>query len=113
LSTILICSSTNTRTRIYTKDVAAAGAVRNGDIGHPIAANVFFGDHPGPDRQFLLSAGGNIFVDLLCHDVDYVTDVLQDEVVSVYASGTSSDDELAAAGVHDNATAVLNLKGGT
>ena len=52
-------------------------------------------------------------MDLSAHDVDYITYTLNDEVVSVYASGTSSDEELAEAGIHDNATMVMNMKKGT
>ena len=36
-----------------------------------------------------------------------------DDVVSVYASGTSSTDELAAAGVHDNANVLMKFSRGT
>lgn len=39
--------------------------------------------------------------------VDYITDTLQPKVVSVYATATSSDPELEAAGVHDNGTMVI------
>lgn len=56
--------------------------------------------------------GGNIFMDLSAHDVDFITDALEDEVVSVYATGTSSDPELEAASVHDNATMVLKMQKG-
>jgi len=34
------------------------------------------------------------------------------KIVSVYATGTSADKDLLAAGVHDNATAVLNMRSG-
>lgn len=92
--------------------VAAQQAVtQQGQIGQPIAANIFFADHPRPSREFLLS-GGNIFYDLSAHDVDYITATLQDEIVSVYATGTSSDAELQAANVHDNATMVMKTKKG-
>lgn len=91
--------------------VAAKKAVREGQIGSPISANIFFGDHPGPSKEFLLT-GGNIFMDLSVHDVDYITDTLQDDIVSVYAIGTSSDEELKAAGVHDNATMVMTMSKG-
>ena len=80
-------------------------------IGKPVVANIFFADHPRPSREFLLT-GGNIFYDLSAHDVDYITHALQDEIVSVYATGTSSDAELEAAHVHDNATMVMKTKKG-
>lgn len=53
--------------------------MQSGQVGKPAVANIFFGDHPGPNKNFLLT-GGNIFMDLLCHDVDYITHTLQDEV---------------------------------
>jgi myo-inositol 2-dehydrogenase/D-chiro-inositol 1-dehydrogenase len=91
--------------------VAATEAVSSGQVGKPVMANLFFSDHPVPSREFLL-AGGNIFMDLAAHDVDYITHTLQDEVVSVYALGTSSDEELAAAGVHDSALMVMRFSRG-
>jgi myo-inositol 2-dehydrogenase/D-chiro-inositol 1-dehydrogenase len=92
--------------------VAAANAVRNGEIGTPIVAHIFFADHPCPPKEFLLR-GGNIFMDLSAHDVDYIMQVLDDDVVSVYATGTSSCDKLAAAGVHDNANVMMKFSRGT
>ena len=91
--------------------VAATQAVQNGQVGYPVMAHIFFADHPIPPREFLLT-GGNIFMDLSAHDIDFIMHTLQDEVVSVYASGTSSDAKLAAAGVHDNATMVMNFSKG-
>jgi predicted dehydrogenase len=91
--------------------VSATQAVQAGKIGTPVAAQLFFADHPCPPKEFLLT-GGNIFLDLAAHDVDYITQALQDEVVSVYASGTSADPELAAAGVHDHATMVMKFRRG-
>lgn len=91
--------------------VAAANAVRTGKIGTPIMANIFFADHPCPPKEFLLK-GGNIFMDLCAHDVDYIMQVLEDDVVSVYATGTSSTDELDAAGVHDNANVLMKFRRG-
>jgi myo-inositol 2-dehydrogenase/D-chiro-inositol 1-dehydrogenase len=91
--------------------VAAANAVRAGKIGSPLTANIFFADHPCPPKEFLLK-GGNIFTDLSAHDVDYIMHVLDDDVVSVYATGTSSTDDLAAAGVHDNANVLMKFSRG-
>jgi myo-inositol 2-dehydrogenase/D-chiro-inositol 1-dehydrogenase len=91
--------------------VAATAAVQEGQVGTPIMASLFFADHPSPPKDFLLN-GGNIFMDLAAHDVDYITHTLQDEVVSVYASGTSSDKDLTAADVQDNATMMMNFQQG-
>eukprot|EP00584_Thalassiosira_punctigera_P027589 CAMPEP_0172580250 /NCGR_PEP_ID=MMETSP1067-20121228/139662_1 /TAXON_ID=265564 ORGANISM="Thalassiosira punctigera, Strain Tpunct2005C2" /NCGR_SAMPLE_ID=MMETSP1067 /ASSEMBLY_ACC=CAM_ASM_000444 /LENGTH=365 /DNA_ID=CAMNT_0013372987 /DNA_START=195 /DNA_END=1292 /DNA_ORIENTATION=+ len=87
--------------------------VNSGAIGTPLTANVFFGDHPVPSRSFLLQGGGNIISDCSAHDMDYIRWVLQDEVESVYATGTSSDDELRERGVIDNATMVMKFARGT
>ncbi|KAL9183277.1 hypothetical protein ACHAXT_005064 [Thalassiosira profunda] len=84
-----------------------------GSIGAPLTASIFFGDHPAPPRSFLLQGGGNIISDCSAHDVDYIRWVLRDEVESVYATGTSSDDELRERGVVDNATMVMKFTRGT
>lgn len=78
-------------------------------VGRPLSASIFFGDHPVPSRQFLLQGGGNIISDCSAHDVDFVRWVLGDEVSSVYATGTSSDEELGERGVIDNATMVMKF----
>jgi predicted dehydrogenase len=91
----------------------ALQAIHSGQIGNPIAASVFFGDHPVPPKEFLLQGGGDIFMDLSAHDVDYILQALRDqEVTSVYATGTSSTPELERAGVHDNATMVMKFSRG-
>ncbi len=87
--------------------------VNSGAIGNPLAASIFFGDHPVPSRQFLLQGGANIISDCSAHDVDFIRWVLNDEVVSVYAVGTSSDDELREKNVIDNATMLLKFSRGT
>jgi len=91
--------------------LSTAQAVKEGKIGTPISANIFFADHPSPPMEFMLT-GGNIFYDLCAHDVDYIRWVFDDEVVSVYATGTSSDPVLKDAGVHDNATMVFKFRKG-
>lgn len=92
--------------------VAVAEAVRAGRVGTPVTANIFFADHPSPPKEFLFT-GGDIFMDLSAHDVDYISQALNDVVVSVYATGTSSTEELARAGVHDNANMVMKFSRGT
>lgn len=94
--------------------VAATQAVHQGKIGQPIMAQMVFADHPAPPEEFMIT-GGNIFMDLAAHDVDYILhatsmSATQPRVVeSVYAVETSSTPQLAAAGVHDNATMIMNL----
>ncbi len=87
--------------------------VNSGAIGNPLTASIFFGDHPVPSRQFLLQGGANIISDCSAHDVDFIRWVLNDEVVSVYAVGTSSDDELRQNNVIDNATMLMKFSRGT
>mmetsp|Transcript_17650 Transcript_17650/g.24541 ORF Transcript_17650/g.24541 Transcript_17650/m.24541 type:complete len:377 (+) Transcript_17650:190-1320(+) len=91
--------------------VAAAEAVKNGAAGKPVMANIFFGDSPCPPKEFLLT-GGDIFMDCSAHDVDYIRWVLQDDVDAVYATGNSSCEELAAAGVCDNGSMIIKFRKG-
>lgn len=91
--------------------VANQDALSRGVIGKPLTARMFFGDNPCPPPEFLL-AGGDIFMDLSAHDVDYIRWCLNDEVKSVYATGTSSTKMLRDAGIHDNATLLMNFKKG-
>ena len=92
--------------------VAAAEALAAGSVGTPVVANIFFADHPAPPKEFMLNGGGgDIFLDLCAHDVDFITHALDDTVKSVYATGiTSSDPELKAAGIQDNAVMVMHLE---
>jgi myo-inositol 2-dehydrogenase / D-chiro-inositol 1-dehydrogenase len=92
---------------------ASGGGGGSGGIGRPLYAHVFFADHPVPPRDFLMSSGGNIFVDLLAHDVDYVLNALHDRVATVYATAASSDQDLGAVGVQDCATVVFTTRKGT
>jgi myo-inositol 2-dehydrogenase/D-chiro-inositol 1-dehydrogenase len=62
---------------------------------------------------YCYASGGNIISDCSAHDIDYIRWVLNDEVESVYAVGTSSDAELEEAGVIDNATVVMKFLKGT
>ena len=79
--------------------------------GKPVSASIFFADHPCPPIEFLLT-GGCVFMDLSAHDVDFARYALDDDVVSVYATGSSSDERLKEAGVHDNAVMVTTFKKG-
>lgn len=91
---------------------AVSDSVRGGDIGQPLSASIFFADHPCPPIEFLLT-GGDIFMDLSAHDVDYIRYALNDDVESVFATGSSSTQQLKDAGVYDNATMVLTFSKGT
>ena len=91
---------------------AAACRVRHGDIGKTTMVNVFFGDRTLPSRQFLEN-GGCPFMDLSPHDLDYVRWTLGQEPIEIFASGSSSNPDLAAANVLDNAFIFVKFDGGT
>jgi len=92
--------------------VTTANAVKDGKVGKPLSANIIFADSPTPELSFLLK-GGDIFMDLSAHDIDYIRWALDDDVETVYATGSSSVKELENAGVHDNATMVMTFIRGT
>lgn len=91
--------------------VTAAKAIKEGKVGKALSASILFADSPTPPIEFLLK-GGDIFMDLSAHDIDYIRWALDDEVKTVYATGSSSIQELEAAGVHDNATMVMTFSKG-
>lgn len=89
-----------------------AAAMRHANVGIPVTARIFFGDHPVPPMEFLLD-GGDIFMDLAAHDVDYITHIWsQYPVESVFAVASASSPQLAEAGVQDHATILLHFQGG-
>ena len=55
--------------------VAVTEAVKEGRIGKPISANIFFADHPCPPIEFLLT-GGDIFMDLCVSAFDFLMGVM-------------------------------------
>jgi myo-inositol 2-dehydrogenase/D-chiro-inositol 1-dehydrogenase len=85
--------------------VAVKESIVADDVGEISLANVIFHDSPTPSLEFLLK-GGDIFMDLAPHDVDYVLWCLKGaEVESVYATGTASRPELG--DIMDAATMLL------
>lgn len=97
--------------RFDTTYVAAKDAIAEGKIGRPLMCSIFFGDHPVPPIEFL-KQGGDPFMDLSPHDLDFVRFVLQDEVSEVSGYGMSSTKDLAHAGVLDNAVVHLRFRQG-
>lgn len=87
--------------------------VKHGAVGNPLLIHVFFADHPCPPIEFLKS-GGDPFMDLAPHDIDFIRWILdeKDMPVEIYGCGSSSTDELKAAGVLDNATMTIRFEGG-
>ncbi|GAX14990.1 hypothetical protein FisN_12Lh315 [Fistulifera solaris] len=93
-------------------DPSYQAAMTSAAFGKPITARIFFGDHPVPPIEFLLT-GGDIFMDLAAHDVDYITHVWKDDrVESVFAVASASSPQLAEAGVQNHATVLLQFEGG-
>ncbi len=110
LGVALCCSFQRRFDRAY---VATQQAIaRGGRLGKPLQAHIVFGDHPSPPIQFLLHGGGNIYMDLLPHDVDYLRWCFDDEISTIYATGVSSTQELHLANIHDRATVVATFQRG-
>mmetsp|Transcript_9277 Transcript_9277/g.10581 ORF Transcript_9277/g.10581 Transcript_9277/m.10581 type:complete len:338 (+) Transcript_9277:235-1248(+) len=87
--------------------VAAKEAIESGQIGTPTFVRVFFADHPCPSLEFLRS-GGDPFIDLAPHDVDFVRWCIGSEPDEIHAIGSSSMPELAKENILD--TAMINIK---
>ena len=83
-----------------------------GEIGKVTMGNVFFADHPCPSLEFLKN-GGDPFLDLAPHDIDFLRWVLEDEVVEIFSTGSSSHPELKECGVVDNATMLCKFSSGS
>jgi len=98
--------------RFDTSYVAMKDAVAKGDVGKIIFINVMFGDHPSPPIEFL-AKGGCPFMDLVPHDADFIRWLLDgEEPEEVYATGSSSTQELKAVNVCDNALMVAKYASG-
>lgn len=76
--------------------------ILRGKIGKVHCARIFFADHPVPPTEFLVT-GGDPFMDLAPHDVDYLRWVLASEPKQIWAQGSSSTPELSRRNVFDNA----------
>jgi myo-inositol 2-dehydrogenase/D-chiro-inositol 1-dehydrogenase len=83
-------------------------AVRAGQIGEVRSIHAVFRDHPVPPIEFL-KLGGDIFYDLVVHDADYIMHLLQETPTKIYATGSSSDPELRAINVMDNAHCLMEF----
>ena len=65
--------------------------VRQGKSGKPLGASLVSRDFPYPPASYL-ALSGNIFKDCVVHDLDYLTWLLNDDVVSLSAHATTGDD---------------------
>lgn len=88
-------------------DDSYLGLKKNLDkIGHLQSGNVIFRDHPMPSREFLL-AGGDVFVDLTVHDIDYIRFATGQEPNFVWARSFTFDPILRLNGVKEAAKFTL------
>mmetsp|Transcript_15162 Transcript_15162/g.29812 ORF Transcript_15162/g.29812 Transcript_15162/m.29812 type:complete len:328 (+) Transcript_15162:44-1027(+) len=97
--------------RFDTSYRALRDAVADGVIGVPTLVRVMFADHPAPSIDFL-KKGGCPFMDLAPHDLDFICWALDDHPIEVFASGSSSDPQLAGLGVLDTAAITLKFSKG-
>jgi myo-inositol 2-dehydrogenase/D-chiro-inositol 1-dehydrogenase len=87
-------------------------AVANGEVGKVQFVRVFFGDHPVPSMDFMKKGGDN-FMDLAPHDVDFVQWLMNgDNPTQIAAMASSSCDELKDAGVLDVASFMMQYSSG-
>mmetsp|Transcript_5101 Transcript_5101/g.6034 ORF Transcript_5101/g.6034 Transcript_5101/m.6034 type:complete len:364 (-) Transcript_5101:301-1392(-) len=91
--------------------VSAQKSIAAGDIGTPTFARVFFADHPCPSIEFL-KTGGDPFMDLAPHDVDFVRWCLGSDPIEIHGTGSSSDPELSKEGVLDTAMITMKFENG-
>lgn len=75
-------------------------------IGKLHSGNVVFRDHPVPPKEFLIT-GGDVFVDLTVHDLDYTRFATKQEPNFVWAKSFTFDNTLRYHGVKEAAKLVL------
>lgn len=93
--------------------VAAATALRNGELGELHRVHLVTAD-PAPPPAAYIPLSGGIFRDCHIHDFDILRWVTGREVVSVYAKGANRGAAFfAQAGDVDNSAALLTLDDGT
>ncbi|MFC4122283.1 Gfo/Idh/MocA family oxidoreductase [Nonomuraea zeae] len=93
--------------------VAAAHALRAGELGELHRVHLITADPAPPPAEYIATSGG-IFRDCHIHDFDILRWVTGREVMSVYATGANRGAAFfAAAGDVDNSAALLTLDDGT
>jgi myo-inositol 2-dehydrogenase / D-chiro-inositol 1-dehydrogenase len=93
--------------------MAARADVAAGTLGyvHTVRSTTL---DPAPPSEAYIRGSGGIFNDCAIHDFDSVRYVTGQEVVEVYAAGTTQGiDYIEAAGDAESATTILTLSGGT
>jgi len=86
--------------------------VRNGEIGD-IETLLIISRDPAPPPVEYVKVSGGLFRDMMIHDFDIARWILNEEIVSVYAAGSSLiDPGIAAAGDIDTATVTLKTASG-
>ncbi|MFQ5600152.1 MAG: inositol 2-dehydrogenase [Candidatus Krumholzibacteriia bacterium] len=89
-----------------------AARVRGGDVGVPHVIRITSRDPEPPPIDYVKVSGG-LFMDMSIHDLDMARFLLQDEIVEVYATGsTLVDPAIEAAGDIDTAVILLRFASG-
>lgn len=90
----------------------AARAIREGEIGSPYIVKITSRDPHPPSLEFIKTSGG-LFFDMSIHDWDMARFLMEDEIESVYATGSNLVDPLIGTiGDIDTAAAILRFAGG-
>jgi len=98
--------------RFDTNFAAAKASIAAGDIGTVELVKIVSRD-PGPPPLDYIKRSGGLFRDRRIHDFDLARFLLEDEIISVSATGSVLvDSAIGAAGDVDTATATLKTKGG-
>ena len=86
--------------------------IRQGEIGQVEVLKITSRDPEPPTMKYIRSSGG-IYVDFMIHDFDMARFLLNDEVVSVFATGTTiSDPQIAKEGDVGSGHAILRFASG-
>ena len=88
----------------------ARDEIRARKAGAPVGATLVSRDYPYPTPAYLATSG-NLFKDCVVHDLDYLTWILDAEVVSLRATASMSDPERAC-GMWEYSSVHLMLSGG-
>ena len=87
--------------------------VHSGRVGVPHLVRISSRDPQPPSIDYIRHSGG-LFLDMSIHDLDMARALVQEEIVEVYASGSSLvDPAIAAAGDIDTAIILLRYANGT
>ncbi|MDG2396285.1 MAG: inositol 2-dehydrogenase [Flavobacteriaceae bacterium] len=87
--------------------------VESKKIGNPQIVKITSRDPSPPPLEYIKTSGG-LFLDMAIHDFDLARFILNDEVISVYATGkVFGNPEISKLGDIDTAVTTINFKNGT